>query len=201
VEVEAAADLVTRCRRSPPGDTRAFEQLVSYYQRRVFSIAYRLMGNRHDAEDQAQEAFLRIYRGISSLEDPATLTGWIARVTTNVCLDALAARERRPRTAPLSPPGADGHEEPRYADTRTPTPEEAALHREVRQCLERTLARMEPPARAVLLLRDVEDRPYHEIAETLRLGLSAVKMRIHRARLMFQQVLETVCPDVAPGRP
>ena len=97
---------------------------------------------------------------------------------------------------PLTPPDAEGREEPRYADPRAPTPEEAVLHRELRVCLEQTLAQLDETGRAAIVLRDIEDRPYQEIAEILAIGLSAVKMRIHRARLAFQQTFEKVCPGL-----
>jgi RNA polymerase sigma-70 factor (ECF subfamily) len=192
-------DLVWRCQHAAPDDTAAFEMLVAEYKDRVYATAYRLMGNRLEAEDQAQEVFLKIYRGILQLDDPATLTSWIYRITNNTCFDALSKQKRRPRTTPLDPPDADGNEQPRYADQRVPMPEDAALRREMRECLEATLAGLDATGRTVLVLRDIEDRPYQEIAETLQLGLSAAKMRIHRARLAFQQLLEKICPDLRGG--
>jgi len=201
-----AEELVHRCQAAPPDDLRAFELLVRQYQERVFATAYRLMGNRQDAEDMAQEVFLKVYRSIRDLSDPATLTSWIYRITTNTCLDALTRRQRRPRTISLTPQpqGWDGEEaeEPRYADSQTPTPEEAVLLSELQHCLEQALVELDATARAILVLRDVEGRAYQEIAENLALGLSAVKMRIHRARLAFQEMLERVCPGTAqPHRP
>ena len=175
--------------------------LVAEYKDRVYATAYRLMGNRQEAEDQAQEVFLKIYRGIRQLDDPATLTSWIYRITNNTCFDALSKQKRRPRTTPLDPPDAEGNEQPRYADERAPMPEEAALRHELRQCLEATLASLDTTGRTVLVLRDIEDRPYQEIAETLQVGLSAAKMRIHRARLAFQQLLDKICPGVRGGGP
>lgn len=192
-----AAALVRRCQRELPGETQAFEELVAAYQGRVYTIAYRLMGDRQEAEDQAQEIFLKVFRSIRRLDDPQACTAWISRIATNTCLDAIARRRRRPPTTPLTPIDEDGHEEPRYADTAQLTPEEHALREEVRRCLERTLATMEPEARATLILRDIEERPYQEIAESLALRMSAVKMRIHRARLRFQQLLADICPDLA----
>jgi RNA polymerase sigma-70 factor (ECF subfamily) len=196
MEAISPEQLVRECQRTLPDDTRAFELLVRHYKDRVFATAYRLMGNQQDAEDQAQEVFLKIYRGIKNLDDPATLTSWIYRITTNTCFDALSKQKRRPQTTPLTPPGADESAETHYVDTRIPEPEEAALRREIRVCLEKTLAQLDETGRAALLLRDIEDRPYQEIAEILAVGLSAVKMRIHRARLAFQQLLDRVCPDL-----
>jgi RNA polymerase sigma-70 factor, ECF subfamily len=191
-----AAVLARRCQQELPRDTRAFEEIVAIYQRRVYTIAYRLMGDRQEAEDQAQEIFLKVFRSIKRLDDPQTLSSWIGRIATNTCLDALTARRRRPQTTPLTPIGSEGKEEPRYADTQRLSPEEQAMRQEVRRCLEGALAVMEPQARASLILRDIEERPYQEIADRLALGLSAVKMRVHRARLSFQHLLEGICPDL-----
>lgn len=187
--------LVRICQRTLPDDSRAFEQLVNQYKGMVFANAYRLMGDRQEAEDQAQEVFLKVYRGIKTLDQPATFSGWISRITVNTCLDALAKQKRRPATTPLAPMADEGEELPQYADMQTPTPEQAAVHHELRHCLERTLAELDTTGRAMIMLRDIEDRPYQELAETLGIGLSAVKMRIHRARLAFQEVLARICPD------
>lgn len=197
LDATQAAALARRCQGELPGETAAFEELVAAYKGRVFTIAYRILGDRHDAEDQAQEVFLKVYRSLKTLDEPQTLTAWISRIATNSSLDALSARRRRPQTAPLTPATPDGDEEPRYADASSLSPEEAAVRLDIRRCLERTLASMEPQARATLILRDVEERPYQEIAERLALGLSAVKMRIHRARLSFQELLRRICPELA----
>ena len=108
MDTAAPEELVRRCQATLPEDTQAFEQLVALYKDRVFATAYRLMGNRQDAEDQAQEVFLKVYRGIKSLDDAATLTSWIYRITTNTCFDALNKQKRRPRTTTLAPPDDDG---------------------------------------------------------------------------------------------
>jgi RNA polymerase sigma-70 factor (ECF subfamily) len=192
-------ELVRRCRHAAPGDLQAFELLVRLYKERVFATAYRLMGNRQDAEDIAQEVFLKIHRGIRDLDEPVTLTAWIYRITSNTCLDALTKQQRRPRTRPLAAPDQDDAA-PRYADPRTLTPEEAALRRELYECLHAALTQLDPAGRAAVILRDVEGRSYQEVAAVLAVGLSAVKMRIHRARLALQGLLERLCPDVVGAR-
>ncbi len=188
--------LVRLCQQTLPEDTRAFEALVAQFKGRVYATAYRLLGNRHDAEDQTQEVFIKVYRGIKDLSDPTTVVPWIYRITVNTCFDALDKRQRSPSTISTSPLTDAQSDAPEYADTRTATPEEAALRQELRACLEATLHQLDLPERAVLVLRDVEGRPYQEIAESLAVGLSAVKMRIHRARLAFQQLFERLCPEL-----
>lgn len=188
-------ELVRWCQRTLSDDTRAFEALVAQYQARVFATTYRLLGDYHEAEDAAQEVFVKVYRGIKTLEDPATLNTWIYRITTNTCFDLLDKRRRAPGVVPLALDGHPDGERP-YADDKRPSPEEDALAWELRRCLEDTLRALEPEGRAVLVLRDVEGRSYQEIAETLAVGLGAVKMRIHRARLAFQRLFETICPGL-----
>lgn len=190
-------DLARWCQRTLPDDTRAFEALVSRYKQNVFATACRLLGSRADAEDVAQEIFLKIYRGIRDLAEPATLTSWIYRITTRTCFDLLESRRRRSATVLLAESREEGSEQPGYIDSRTLTPEEMAMRGELRKCLEKALASLDPDGRCVIVLRDVEDRSYQEIAEFLAIGLSAVKMRIHRARLAFQRLLDQVCPGVA----
>jgi RNA polymerase sigma-70 factor, ECF subfamily len=188
--------LARLCQQTLPEDTRAFQALVGQLKGRVYATAYRLMGSREDAEDQAQEVFVKVYRGIQDLDDPATVIAWIYRLTVNTCFDALRKRGRFPDTTAATPPTADRDEEPQYADPNVATPEETALRRELRDCLEDVLQRLDPVERSVLVLRDVEDRPYQEIAETLAVGLGATKMRIHRARLAFQRLFERLCVEL-----
>ena len=188
--------LARLCQQTLPDDPRAFQALVGQLKGRVYATAYRLMGNREDAQDQAQEVFVKVYRGIQDLVDPQTVTAWIYRLTVNTCFDALRKRTRSPNTTAATRPSADGDEEPEYADPTVATPEESVLRRELRDCLEDVLQRLDPVERSVLVLRDVEDRPYQEIAETLAIGLGATKMRIHRARLAFQQLFESLCAEL-----
>jgi RNA polymerase sigma-70 factor (ECF subfamily) len=191
------AVLVRRCQRELPHETRAFELLVKAYQGRVYTLAYRLLGNRQDAEDLAQEVFLKVFRSLQQLDDPQACTAWITRITTNACLDLLDRRRRRPTLVPFTAATQDQEEAIEYVDLKALPLEEQVMRTEMRRCLEHTLASMEPQVRVTLILRDIEERPYQEIADALALGLSAVKMRIHRARLRFQELLTRICPDLA----
>jgi RNA polymerase sigma-70 factor, ECF subfamily len=186
--------LVRWCQRSLPDDPRPFTLLVARYKQRVFAVAYRMLRDRQEAEDQTQEIFMKVYRGLKKLDNPATVTSWIYRIATNTCLDVINAHGRRPQTRSINPP--EESSELDLPDTKQTPPELAAEQAEMRRCIERTLAGLEPTERAMIVLRDVEGRAYDEIADTLRLRMSAVKMRIHRARSAFQQVLQRVCPDV-----
>ena len=197
MEPSALEALVRRCQQSLPDDTRPFEQLVALYKDRIFATAYRILGHPQEAEDQTQEIFLKVYRHVRRLDDPASFSTWLYRIAVRTCYDALAQQQRRPQLHSLTASGDDDVDVPHYLDEHTPTPEQAALQRELRRCLEAALAALTTDERTVLVLRDIEGRPYQEIADLLTIGLSAVKMRIHRTRLAFQQMLERVCPGMA----
>jgi RNA polymerase sigma-70 factor (ECF subfamily) len=173
-----------------------FEELVIHYWSRVYGLALRLMGDRQEAEDQTQEVFLKIYRCLDTLQHPAALTSWIMRITANTCYDALERSRRCPPVVPLTPNHGDTI--CTFTHARQPRPEEAALRAEERGYMALTLAQLDSNAREALILRDVEGRSYEEIASMLSLGMSAVKMRIRRGRLAFQETLGRICPELAP---
>jgi RNA polymerase sigma-70 factor (ECF subfamily) len=158
-----------------------------------------MIGNNADAEEIAQDVFLKVYQNIHSLDDPATLTAWIYRITVNVCLNELRRRKRRPNSVPLTPTNGNDNEDASLIDSVNATPEEEALRRELHRCIEAVLGQLNAVERAVVVLRDLENRSYQEIADSLRIGLSAAKMRIHRARLAFQELFDRVCPDLRPA--
>ena len=187
----SAEDLAKLCQQTLPNDTSVFELIVARYKKRVFATAYRLMDNREEAEDQAQEVFLKIYRSIGKLSEPATFEAWLHRITVNTCLDALEKGKRRPAIKIH----LDSEEESGGFDVPAKSnPAKTFEDNEIRSCLEKALAKLEPKGRSVIVLRDVEELSYEEIAELLKAGLSAVKMRIHRARLAIQKLIEEICP-------
>jgi RNA polymerase sigma-70 factor, ECF subfamily len=192
VEPFSPEELARWCQRTLPGDIRAFQLLVTTYKAQVLRTALRMLGNRQDAEDLAQEVFLAVFRRIRDLDDPATLTAWIYRITVNMCLNARARQKRRPDTIPLAPSDLDDQIEG-FVDTTVATPEEAVLRRELQRCIAAVLAQLNSVERAIIVLRDFEDRSYQEIADSLSVGLSAAKMRIHRARAAFQQLFDRIC--------
>ena len=188
--------LIPWVQQTLPEDHRAFEQLVLQYKQFVFTTALRLMGNREDAEDQTQEVFLKVYDAIHQLEQPATFGAWLARMTINSCLNSLK-RQRRLRIESLdSVLDAAGDI---LAGPEQMLPEAASLARELRVCLEEALANLADAERVILVLRDIEDYSYQEIGELLKIGLSAVKMRVHRSRLTFQRLFRRICPGLWHG--
>jgi len=163
------------------GDARAFEELVIAYQHRVFGVALRMLGSRAEAEEIAQEVFLRAYRAIGEFRGEARLGTWLYGIASRLCLNRLASPDRRL---------ARGDEA--LADVAAPTPDaaSAAERAERDAALRAAIAGLPEDRRLVLVLRDVEGLSYEEIAETLAIDPGTVRSRLHRARLQLKEKLE-----------
>jgi len=190
-------ELVVRCKRELPGDTRSYEALVSRHISRVYGLIYRMVNNQEEAEDITQEVFLKVYHHLHKFEQQASFSSWLYRVATNSALDALDKLKRRPKTSvPKNIQGAAHEEEVSVLNAPSSSaanPEDTAIQTELRECVHRVLKKLEREQARLLLLRDFNDLSYDEIADLLQVSLSAVKMRIHRARLAFQEIFSRLC--------
>jgi RNA polymerase sigma-70 factor (ECF subfamily) len=191
-------ELVARCQAELPGTTRSFEVLVQRYKNRVYRLVYHVVANKEEAEDISQDIFLKVYRSLPALDQPGSFARWLYRVAMNSALDALDKSQRRSRViASLErPPASPGKQETDPLERQAmsaPGPEEQVIQEELRECIKRVLRQLEKNQVRVLMMRDVEDLPYEDIAESLGVGLSATKMRIHRARLAFQKLFMESC--------
>jgi RNA polymerase sigma-70 factor (ECF subfamily) len=166
------------------GEPRAFEELVIGYQHRVFGVALRMLGSAAEAEEIAQEAFLRAHRAIGEFRGDATLATWLYAITSRLCLNRLATGERRRAGDDALDRLANGHADPATAAEQGEL--EAALHR--------AIAELPEDRRVVIVLRDLEGLSYEEIAATLDLPLGTVRSRIHRARTDLKDKLERFFP-------
>jgi RNA polymerase sigma-70 factor (ECF subfamily) len=175
---------------SQHGGVPTWDEVVELHSARVYRLAYRLTGNRQDAEDLTQEVFVRVFRSLSSYT-PGTFEGWLHRITTNLFLDG-ARRKAKIRFDAL----ADD------ADTRIPsrtvTPDAAVLEGLFDDDVESALAALPPDFRAAVVLCDIEGLSYEEIADVLDLKLGTVRSRIHRGRTMLRKALAHRAP--AEGR-
>jgi RNA polymerase sigma-70 factor, ECF subfamily len=194
-------ELAARCKAELPSNTRSYEMLVQRYMGRVFSVTYRLVGNKEEAEDIAQEVFIKVYHGLTKFEQQASFSTWIYRIATNTALDTLDKMARRPKIHVRLFSGKGNQQESEQdglnlqASSKT-QPEEAVEQSELRECISRVLKKLDREQARLLLLRDFDDRSYEEIARLLEAGLSAVKMRIHRARLAFQHLYTQICGSI-----
>jgi RNA polymerase sigma-70 factor (ECF subfamily) len=177
------SQLVDRVRR---GDPRAFEELVITHQHRVFGVALRMLRNRAEAEEVAQEVFLRVHRSIDDFRGEARLSTWLYAIASRLCLNRLAASERRLAREGEETLGrlASGDDDP--ADT---------LERsELEMALQRAIGELPDDRRLVVVLRDLEGLSYEEIAAALDVPLNTVRSRLHRARMDLKEKLERFLP-------
>jgi RNA polymerase sigma-70 factor (ECF subfamily) len=168
------------------GDVPAFEELVMTYQHRVFGVALRMLGNRAEAEDVAQEAFVRAHRALGAFRGDAKLSTWLYAITSRLCLNRLASGERR-----MARQGEDALL--RLSDAG-PRPDAALERRELETALGRAIAELPEDRRIVVVLRDLEGLSYEEIAQVLELELGTVRSRLHRARAELKEKLERFLP-------
>jgi RNA polymerase sigma-70 factor (ECF subfamily) len=168
------------------GDAPAFEELVMTYQHRVFGVALRMLGNRAEAEEVAQEAFVRAHRALGDFRGDAKLSTWLYAITSRLCLNRLASGERR-----LTRQGEDALL--RLSDAG-PRPDAALERRELETALGQAIAELPEDRRIVVVLRDLEGLSYEEIAQVLELELGTVRSRLHRARADLKEKLERFLP-------
>lgn len=162
------------------GDRAAFGRLVEAYQTPVYNLAYRMLGNPSEAEDAAQEAFLRAYAKLHTYRPERKFSTWLLSITSHYCIDRLRRRRFTWLSLEAPPP-------PDWLQSERGLPEEAALRGEAREEVRQLLDSLEPAYRAPIVLRYWYDLSYDEIAETLGITLAAVKSRLHRARLKLAQ--------------
>ena len=178
-----SAEFVSRLRA---GDRGAFEELVRTHQHRIYALALRMLGNAAEAQDVAQEAFLRAHRGLAEFRGEARLSTWLYAIASRLCLNRLAGSERR-----LTRHGEETLT--RLPDGR-PGPDQTLERGEIEEALHRAIGELAEERRIVVILRDVEGLAYEDIAEALELPIGTVRSRLHRARLDLKEKLERFFP-------
>lgn len=174
------------------GDSQAFDMLIKRYEAKVYNMALRLTGNRHDAYDLAQEVFLKVYRYLAQFRSQSTFSTWLYRIVTNSFYDEMRKKKRRPAVAVSLDERietSDG-EIRRELPSTDSGPEELSLQRELQHLVQQALSSLPEDYRVVLVLRDLEAYTYDEIATVLDLNLGTVKSRISRARLALRKLLQ-----------
>ncbi len=163
------------------GDRGAFSELMEAYQKQVYLLALRTVGDPEDAADMTQEAFLRAWRSVGSFRGDSKFSVWLYRLTTNVCIDFLRSRGRKP-TVSLTVENEDEEtQELDVADERF-DPETLFERAELRRSVQRGLDSLPEDYRVILILRELNGLSYAEIGETLQLEEGTVKSRLFRAR-------------------
>jgi len=182
---EEDVQLVARARS---GEERAYRVLLERYERPVFTICLRMVRNRDEAADLAQESFIKVFASLDRYNSAYAFSSWLFKITSNLCIDHL--RKRKIHTLAMDAPvdGEQGEIQRQYVSPDM-TPEEELVRNEKMGRLETAIAALPEHYRIMLILRHQEDLSYEEIAESLSIPLGTVKARIHRAREMLKGIL------------
>ena len=175
------------------GDVQAFERIVLAYQKKVFNLAFRMLGEREEAEDLTQEVFLNVFRHLSKFRGKSQFSTWIYQVTLNHCRNRIKYLKRRYHHAKESLDSPVATEEGSVdKDLKDPgdIPEEVLFKQEVQTLVHRALGMLREDYREVVVLRDIQGMSYQEIAKVVGLPEGTLKSRLHRARMELKEILE-----------
>lgn len=182
-------ELVTRALE---GDESAFRELLERFRRPVFSLVYRMIGDREQAEDLAQESFVKAFNNLDSYNPNYRFSSWLFKIANNHAIDHL----RRARLATVSIHGsphaanAEREEETRIVlESQDESPEQEMLALELGSEIEEAIAQLRSDYRTAVILRHIENRPYEEIAEIMEVPIGTVKTFLHRARAELREAL------------
>lgn len=170
------------------GDQSAFEEIVSFYQNKVFQICYRMLGNSHEAEDAAQETFVRAYMNIHSFDEKRKFSTWLYRIATNLSIDRI--RKKKPDCfLDAEIKGSDGLTMYSQMSTDQRLPEEEVESMELQDYIQKQILSLPPKYRSVIVLRYIDELSLQEISEVLDMPIGTVKTRIHRGREALRKKL------------
>ncbi|HIP95700.1 MAG TPA: sigma-70 family RNA polymerase sigma factor [Anaerolineae bacterium] len=173
------------------GDKEAFTRLIEAYQTPVYNLAYRMLGNAQEAEDAAQEAFIRAYTRLRTYDPTRKFASWLLSIASHYCIDRLRRRRFNLISLEELPPWQG------LASER-PQPEERLIENQNRDAVQSLLTTLPPHYRAPIILRYWYDFSYREIAEVMDLTESAIKSRLHRAREMLVRAASQADGDKMP---
>jgi len=190
-DAQVVGALVRRC---VAGDVVAWEEIVRQYHRRIYNICYRFAGSADDAQDLTQEVFIKMYRTLGSydVERGAFLT-WVATVTRNLLVDHFRRSKQDRVTDSLDVPASEHEDAVPLSDRiedKGPAPDANVQSRETRDAVHRALQKLSPELREAVVLRDLQDMDYREIAAVLRVPEGTVKSRINRGRAELARLLQ-----------
>ena len=188
-------DLVKRCQE---GDAEAFDELVTRYRTRVFGMIYNMVHSEQDAWDLAQDSFLKAWKSIARFRGQSSFYTWIYRIVMNVTIDSLRKKQVRGGGAEFDDAIQLKEIDPasRTVPHADALPHERMEHNEIRSRIDAAIAQLSPEHRAVILMKEIEDMQYHEIAESLGCSIGTVMSRLFYARKKLQNLLRDVYENV-----
>jgi RNA polymerase sigma-70 factor (ECF subfamily) len=190
-DAQVAALLVRRC---VAGDAVAWEEIVQRYNRRIYNICYRFAGSADDAQDLTQEVFIRMYRTLSSYDTSrGAFMTWVTTLTRNLLVDHFRKTKQDRMTDSLDTPTSENEDamplRERIPDAG-PAPDSGVQSRETRETVHQALQKLSPELREAVILRDLQDMDYKEIATVLKVPEGTVKSRINRGRAELGRLLQ-----------
>lgn len=190
-DAQVIALLVRRC---VAGDAVAWEEIVQKFNRRIYNICYRFAGSATDAEDLTQEVFIKMYRTLDSFDsERASFATWITTVTRNLLVDHFRKTKHDRVTDSIDATPGEGEEGLSLGDKledKAPGPEHRLEKRETRELVHKALQKLSPELREAVILRDLQDMDYREIAQVLKVPEGTVKSRINRGRTELARLLQ-----------
>jgi RNA polymerase sigma-70 factor, ECF subfamily len=196
-DAQLVAALIRRC---IAGDAAAWEEIVQRYHRRIYNICYRFAGSNDDAQDLTQEVFIKMYRTLNTYEvERAAFMTWVTTITRNLLVDHFRKTKHDRMTDSLDAPVSE-HEDAmslseRIEDNSLP-PDARVQSRETRDSVHHALQKLSPELREAVILRDLQDMDYREIATVLRVPEGTVKSRINRGRAELARLLQRTYKQV-----
>lgn len=176
--------------KAKTGDIEAFELLIEKYQKKVFAIALKMLGNYDDASELAQEALIKVFKSIKNFKEESSFSTWIYRVVTNTCLDELRRRKKRQVVyIDEEITNEDGELKREIADYST-APESIMEKKELRKAVNEAIMSLSEEHRTVIVLRDIQGMSYEEIAKITKCPEGTIKSRINRARLSLKEIFK-----------
>jgi len=182
------------------GNAHEFHDLIRPHERSVYIMALSLLQNEADAEDAAQEAFLKAFRNLAKFRGDAKFSTWLISITLNEARSRLRSRKNVKMESLDETPDGEGHVSPALLRDWREIPSEALERKEVRLLLQQAISDLPVIYREVFLLRDVEELSVSESAESLGISVASVKVRLHRARIMLQKKLVPKLKQANPKR-
>jgi RNA polymerase sigma-70 factor (ECF subfamily) len=175
------------------GDKQAFEEMVIHYQKKVFNIAYRMLGNLEEAKELAQEVFVSVFDSIKNLREEMKFDVWLTQITLNHCRNRWKYLKRRHYFVSDSlddPIETEDGDMPRQLGDPSDNPEAVYEKKMIQQLVERGLLQLKEDQRELIVLRDLQGYSYEEIGKLFRLPEGTVKSKLHRARMDLKEILE-----------
>jgi len=192
--VESEKELIAKIKS---GDSLAFEKLITPYQQKVYNIAVGILCNYEDADDAAQETFIKVFKYINNFSGKSLFYTWLYRITYNVCLDILRKRNKSHFgfiTKYFQ--NDEGDDMELQLEDTAPLPDEICMTFETQDEVRRAISKLKEHYRTAIVLRDIEGLPYEEISKILDISEGTVKSRINRARAQLKDILVKDFPEL-----